>query len=50
LIPQRGQISANGVSLEAASVWIADEPVDVVMDEAGDLLIAYEGAASSGSG
>jgi mannose-6-phosphate isomerase len=44
LIPQRGEVLANGTPLGSSSVWIVDEPVDLEVREGGELLIAYEGA------
>jgi mannose-6-phosphate isomerase len=41
LIPLTSDVSANGEDLEAASVWIADEPV--ALNVGGELLVAYEG-------
>jgi mannose-6-phosphate isomerase len=41
LIPLTDAVSANGTALAAASVWIADDPVQ--LEIGGELLIAYEG-------
>ena len=49
LIPQDAPVTANGTPLEGASVWIADEPVDVEM-KGGELLIAYEGTSPPDAG
>ena len=43
LIPIEGEIEANGRFLGAASVWIAEEPVQLEIEN-GELLVAYEGS------
>ncbi|HJR83050.1 MAG TPA: class I mannose-6-phosphate isomerase, partial [Sphingomicrobium sp.] len=44
LIPTRSMIRANGTELPPASVWIADEPLELEVEEGGELLVAYEGS------
>ena len=44
LIPMREHVLANDTPLPAASVWIADEPVEVEIGDGGELLLAYEGS------
>jgi len=43
LIPMRAGIAVNGTALNPASVWIADDPAELAIDEGGELLVAYEG-------
>lgn len=43
LIPLAGSIRANGATLDPASVWIADEPLELQIEAGGELIIAYEG-------
>ena len=45
LIPVRGTVYANRTALAAASVWIADEPIELEVEDGGELLVAYEGSA-----
>jgi mannose-6-phosphate isomerase len=45
LMPMRDHVSVDGIALPAASVWYADQPIDVSIDSAGELLIAYEGSS-----
>lgn len=45
LITVRGTVYANRTALPAASVWIADEPIELEIDDGGELLVAYEGSA-----
>jgi mannose-6-phosphate isomerase len=45
LITVRGTVYANRTALPAASVWIADEPIALEIDDGGELLVAYEGSA-----
>ena len=45
LIPVRGTVFANRTALAAASVWIADEPIELEVEHGGELLVAYEGSA-----
>lgn len=44
LIPLEGQIAVEDQLLEIPSVWIADEPFALRIEEDGELLVAYEGA------
>ena len=45
LIPTRSMVRANGAELPASSVWIADEPIELAIEDGGELLVAYEGSA-----
>ena len=44
LIPARSTVSANRELLPAGSVWIADEPVELEIEDGAELLVAYEGS------
>ena len=44
LIPLGGNISANNEVLELGSVWFADEPLTLTLDDGGDILIAAPGS------
>ena len=37
-------VRANGIELPPASGWIAGEPLELEVEEGGELLIAYEGS------
>ena len=45
LMPIRGSVKADDAVLRAASVWIADDPVQLEIEAGGELIIAYEGSA-----
>ena len=44
LIPPGGNVRANGAELPPSSVWIADEPLELDVEEGAELLVAYEGS------
>ena len=44
LIPTQDTVAANRTALPSASVWIADEPVELEIEDGGEMLIAYEGS------
>ena len=43
IIPLTGRATANGEPLEFPSVWIAEEPVQLLIRDGGEVLLAYEG-------
>ena len=45
LIPVRGSVKADGSVLQPASVWIADDSVQLEIEAGGELIIAYESSA-----
>lgn len=50
LIPMREHVSANDTPLPVASVWLADEPVELDIGDGGELLLAYEGSTLRAAG
>jgi mannose-6-phosphate isomerase len=50
LIPMGGDVRANGTQLADASVWFADEPLELKIEDAGELLIAYESSSARSGG
>ena len=45
LVPLKDGASADGLPLEAGSVWVARGPTQLAVPEASELLVAYAGAA-----